>query len=106
MGYYTRFSLKVHSDHDVDIIADLRKDEDSYAHHAFDAAGQVNDEHKWYDHEDDMKQFSKKYPDVLFELHGEGEETGDIWNKYFMNGKMQKSKAKITFDEFNPLKLQ
>lgn len=43
---------------------------------------------KWYDHEKEMKQLSKEFPDVLFKLHGEGEDKYDIWDKYFMGGKM------------------
>lgn len=53
------------------------------------------DETKWYDHEDDMKAISKALPEFLFELHGEGEEAGDIWTKWFCRGKMQGGKAKV-----------
>src|SRR5881394_2305568 len=48
---------------------------------------------KWYDHEADMKALSAEFPKVLFTLRGEGEESGDVWVKYFKNGKMQSSKA-------------
>lgn len=47
-----------------------------------------SDSLKWYDHEKEMKQLSKEFPDVLFKLHGEGEDKYDIWDKYFMGGKM------------------
>jgi hypothetical protein len=60
---------------------------------------------KWYDHETDMRDFSKRFPDVLFTLNGEGEESGDVWVKYFKNGKMQSSKADIKLEKFDPKKL-
>lgn len=63
------------------------------------------EEVKWYDHEEDMKAFSRKFPAVLFTLNGEGEESGDVWVKYFKNGKMQASKAEIKLAAFDPAKL-
>jgi hypothetical protein len=61
---------------------------------------------KWYEHADDMIKISKKYPDVLFILSGEGEESGDIWKEYFYKGKVQIANAIVTFDPFDPSKLQ
>lgn len=62
--------------------------------------GDTNEPCKWYKHESEMRKFSEKFPEVLFTLEGEGEESGDIWRKYFVNGKMQVAKAKISFDPF------
>ena len=64
-----------------------------------------NESCKWYEHEADMREFSKRYPVVLFTLAGEGEEAGDLWKKYFKNGKMQIAKAVITYDDFDAKKL-
>jgi hypothetical protein len=58
-------------------------------------------ESKWYEYKDDMKKFSKLFPEVLFKLHGEGEEQGDIWDAYFLNGKWQEHKARIVIDEYD-----
>ena len=54
---------------------------------------------KWYNHSEHMIQVSKKYPDAVFILSGEGEESGDLWKKYYKNGREQLAKAKITYDE-------
>lgn len=61
---------------------------------------------KWYESDSDMKELSKKYPLTIFVLEGEGEEHPDLWKKYFLNGKMQEAKAKITYDEFDESKLK
>lgn len=67
--------------------------------------GEETQECKWYEHEKHMREMSKAVPDVLFILKGEGEESGDIWHKYFLNGKMQVSKAVLTLEPYDPKKL-
>ncbi len=64
-------------------------------------ASSLDEAVKWYEHEDDMKRLSFQFPDTLFRLSGEGEEPGDIWVKYFKDGKMQAMKAEIKFADFN-----
>lgn len=61
---------------------------------------------KWYDHEKDMIELSKIFPRMVFTLSGEGEEPGDLWKKYFYNGKVQVARAKIDFEEFRKDKLE
>lgn len=76
------------------------------ARYAMTRNGSPSEECKWYNHEDELKNFSKKYPAYVFTLKGEGEESGDIWVKYFLNGKQQTANAKIIFDplDINRLK--
>ena len=66
-----------------------------------------NDEaSKWYDHEKDMLEMSKEFPEIVFCLHGEGETNEDLWYKYFKNGKIQRCRAKIVYDEYDEAKLE
>jgi hypothetical protein len=60
----------------------------------------------WYGHVEDMVEFSKQYPNIVFTLSGEGDETGDLWRKYFKDGKVQVVRAVFTFQPFDPEKLR
>jgi len=44
---------------------------------------------KWYDHDADMVALSKQLPNVLFRLHGIGEEHDDEWVKFYFNGEIE-----------------
>lgn len=99
MGYYTWYRIEITPDSEevrafIDAAANL-----SYA------LDEDGDSCKWYNHEDDMLRLSREFPDILFELHGEGEEAGDLWRKYFKNGKVQRCPAIITYDAFDESKL-
>lgn len=59
----------------------------------------------WYDHEQDMRLLSAKFPDMVFWLSGHGDDAEDIWDKYFIGGKMQACYAEIVRGEFDPTKL-
>lgn len=107
MGYYTRYSLTWHevmTDYSADISKAIAASETELSM-AVDCEGDTVEDCKWYDHEKDMREFSKKFVGVVFILHGVGEgrldDTPDIWNKYFCDGKMQVCRAKISFDPFN-----
>lgn len=125
MGYYTSFYLSVAVDANAVLLGDSRRkeimqhlidlSEDNSAYWGiFRSAieqelldGQVHDmwspeeSCKWYDHDKDMKALSLRFQDVVFMLHGEGEEEEDKWNKYYLNGQVQACQAKITI-EYEP----
>lgn len=114
MGYLTTYQLKwdvkkFQSKTTWDEISteiELRQDAGTDFFYAVDSNGRSSDSCKWYDHEKDLAEFSKIYPDVLFQLSGEGEESGDIWKKYFVNGKMQRCPVEMTFEPFDETKLE
>ena len=101
MGYYTRHELEIIEGNDYVT---------EYENEISDLAGYNNcfsDESiKWYNCEQDMKKYSKKHPNTIFCISGEGEENEDIWKAYFKNGKMFKTKAIIIFEYFSEDKLQ
>ena len=61
---------------------------------------------KWYEHDKHMMEVSKNNPETIFILEGEGEESDDIWKKYYLNGKCQEARAVITFEPFDEKKLK
>ena len=105
MGYYTSYNLSVSGGEELPIIAELRARYRN-AEYVLDENGDTYDSCKWYDHEEELIDFSKDHPDLLFTLNGEGEDSGDMWFKYFKNGKIQRCQANITFDEYDESKLK
>ena len=88
MGYYTQYELDTddsEADKHMAAIAEL-----SDYRHLF-----SGDTCKWYDHEKDMRAYSENNPSVQFKLSGEGEQSSDIWVKWFKAGKMQTWKLEV-----------
>ena len=117
MSYYTTYNLFAHPVFDAkvaDIILERLREyditdyavEDNYSFVedgiAFDSFGDC----PWSDHEEDMLSISKEFPDIHFELHGEGEVNYDIWTQHFLGGKSQLCKAEIIIPPFDPEKLE
>lgn len=97
MGYNTKYTISMSgsasSEEEAEILATPVCEE-------LNVARFVNndvDEMKWHDHENDMTALSIKYPHITFTLKKRGEETPDLWNKYFLGGQMQRADAKITY---------
>lgn len=119
MGYYTDYTLSVHSaKRDAagavmisdEIPSDLeRQIENEIGKMNVFQDGNVQDAYyanaKWYDHEDDMRLLSAKFPDVVFWLSGSGDDCDDLWQKFFVGGRMQTCYAQIVYDDFDPSKL-
>jgi len=107
MSYLTYYLLQIESQNPIEhenVIAGLRESS-ADAREALFSAGDPNRWSTWYEHEDDMRQLSSRFPDMLFTLSGEGEENEDIWVKYFKAGRMQASYATIVLDPFDETKL-
>lgn len=57
---------------------------------------------KWYDWEEDMAALSKKFPNFLFLLEGDGEYRDDVWGAYFLDGLIMRDARKIVVEAFDP----
>ena len=64
----------------------IRGDSESRA--ALDESGDTRDWEKWYGHEETLCGWSRRYPNTLFCLHAEGEDSDGIWDKYFFDGRL------------------
>jgi hypothetical protein len=114
MGYYTKFEL-----HAVDVktgsLITMAEEEaiakslwyltggsDRYTPKSIE--GCLDEQMKWYDHEEDMAALSKEFPNILFVLDGVGEEFPDAWRKWFYNGTVEASYAEVVYPRpQNPL---
>lgn len=106
MGYYTDYNLTVLSGphkYAEDVIIDKIREFDDYAAWALSEDGEAT---KWYSHRDDMVEFSKMFPEDVLMLHGEGEESGDIWWEFFKNGRSYRVMVEYVIPEFDESKLE
>lgn len=60
----------------------------------------------WYSEQEDMVLLSTKFPSVLFAIHREGENNDDMVDTYYWNGRMQVCPAIITYDDYDPAKME
>lgn len=122
MGYYTRFDIKIYEliynkdnipykfrevlGGDLGLIQDFFYEEISGTYSLEDMMN-GGESYKWYNQESNMRTVSKKFPDFMFIIKGEGEDSGDIWKTYWVNGECQHETAKIVkivFEPFDPSK--
>lgn len=66
----------------------------------------ITDSYKWYSYDEEMLELSKKFPETVFCLYGDGEEGLDVWRKYYKDGKSQYCPSIVTFDEYDESKLK
>lgn len=105
MGLYTDYKLKILEGDSSLIEIFLNECISGNAKLAITVNGKTNETCKWYEHDEDLLDFSKKHPNAVFELYGDGEENA-LYKKYYKNGKMQLAPAIISFDEYDPSKLK
>ena len=126
MGYYTNyeFGTKDNKAYKVKDIVSYMKDQydksngDKFYPFSYEFEDYLNDEitcdfelyssdaTKWYYHDEEMIELSKQFPETVFYLYGEGEESGDLWYQYYKNGKSQYCPAIVTYEPYDESKLR
>ena len=97
MGYYTDFELNARNAEGIGSeLEDALNEISGYLIEL----GEISSM-KWYEHDKHMLQLSKLFPEVVFLLDGEGEETGDIWKAMYKNGKSKTVRAQILIPDIS-----
>ena len=116
MGYYTNYEVRAVGFEDEDSAEffifkldkfvgeklSIEKEEDwstGELRKTYRVHGYIS-ERKWYNWEDNLKEMSLKFKDVLIEVEGHGEEDEDIWRARIKNGDSEIVKAEIVFPAF------
>lgn len=98
MGYCTTFNLwamdarednKVVDEFDIEPVIQRIEEISGYRFSGQTTYG------KWYDHQDGVLQLSREFPFYILVLEGQGEELGDYWRDYYLNGKMYRVTAQL-----------
>jgi hypothetical protein len=103
MSYNTDYSLEI-SRSDGGYLDDDQLDDIENAMPGY--GGLVHGETtncKWYGHEEDMRDLSMQFPDVVFVLEGIGAEFPDMWRKRFYNGEVEEVRPEISWPEFTTI---
>ena len=112
MGYMTFYTLVVGDEGQE--ISDKRREEIlAWLEHDENFSSELEDFHesgmngykKWHEHEGDVLRLSRKFPEVLFVLWGEGEEPEDLWKCYYLGGRVQEAPARVEYPPFDPHEL-
>lgn len=112
MGYYTKYNLdftqmkgekKDYFKLEEEIAAALKEiNPDYFGDCRYYGLDSLFEKHmKWYESHSDILDLSEKFPGILFELSGEGEDSDDIWKAFFYEGVCQHCLAQIVYDPVN-----
>lgn len=107
MGYYTKYNIKITGIDNANQAVKIAKDYNlqDYDFTEYETSLTAFYEGKWYDWKKESIALTRNYSRILIEIHGEGEESGDIWQARVRKGECEVVKAKIVFDEFKVIKL-
>ena len=111
MGYYTSYTLDVIHVKDAamhEAIVQKLKERKVWGYALY--GGEYNvqyhtscfysmDSSKWSDHDDDMEEISRSFPDATFRLTGFGDDREDMWYTLYRNGESEEVRAVITWPD-------
>lgn len=111
MGYYTSFELYIDNANELDDVTIRQVEKAIEELDIFDRCGRAiygwSAYTKWYDCDQDMQALSYRFPTVVFDLRGDGEEQEDLWQHYYQGGRVQRDGLVVTYtwNGFDPKKL-
>ena len=85
MGYYTTYSLTLEEGPREQFQKMLEEIDAMMGDNEMSSFESINA--KWYSYEKDIKQLSLKYPDIIFRVNGDGEDSDDLWQDFWHAGK-------------------
>jgi len=104
MWYYTAYALSIKKE-DWEYVG--HKEQKKYNDEIYKKYDEYpNDSSKWYEHSENMLEYSKLYPKLLFILEWNWEESDDMWYKYYKNWKMQECYWEVVYPEYDEKKLK
>ena len=99
MGYFTTFAVTAQENGKEIDFSDIMKHELAKITQEIDstdidelADGCFNS--KWYSYDSDVKLLSEKFPNIVFTVDGQGEDSDDFWKHYFLTEKANLQKRK------------
>jgi len=112
MGYYTYYSINIYDQNLNQLTHSIRKSIIKELHvlynesvYAIDEYGVSIDSVKWYDCYDNIKEFSKRFPWLIFRIDAESEASDEAMI-YIKNGKLQDCMITKVYEEYDESKLQ
>ena len=104
MGYQANFELSLESGENLpkEVVVTIKEEFPWLGGDCYFFQGLA----KWYEFDTDMRAFSTRFPDLVFNLHGAGEDSGDIWDYFYKNGKSCGGQAQIVYYEYDEEELR
>ena len=112
MGYHTDFFLRIEPEdlwQEIDeALQEITESESGLRDLEAFVDGWALGDAKWYEHEEELKDFSRHFSETLFILTGEGNKSDDRWKLYVKNGKAWRAtgQVQVVFPPFSEDKLQ
>lgn len=117
MGYYTNYKLELIGENGFFLLAATKAAEKAIE--SLDGSEFLGTEIPvcngiyWYGKffdvsagEEEIVSLSRLYPDVLFQVTGDGEDSDDFWREYIQDGKTNWVKGEITYEPFDPTQME
>lgn len=108
MGYYTKYNVTITGAGNANRAIKIAEDEFEFGRHDYQVFedGMITYfyDGKWYGWKDEVTAISAKFPDLLIEIEGDGEDDDDFWRARIKGGECEIVKGKIVYPEFQRVK--